>query len=252
MYPWAKFRRKKGAVKLHLRLDHDGNLPCFGLVTSGKCHDVKAVLDMPFPTDGITVFDRGYVDYSLFEHMASNNAWFVTRAKYNADYTAVDERDVVEGTGVVSDWIISLNGYFSQKKYPEHLRIVEFYDEKNERTLRFITDIMHLSAQTIAAIYKERWHIELMFKSLKQNLRIKSFVGTSANAVKIRIWTALISILILKYLQLKSQFGWSISNLSALLRMNLFTYRNLWEWIEKPFDTLPEPILEAEQLVPAL
>ena len=112
--------------------------------------------------------------------------------------------------------------------------------------------LLPTSCPTIAAIYKERWHIELMFKSLKQNLRIKSFVGTSANAVKIRIWTALISILILKYLQLKSQFGWSISNLSALLRMNLFTYRNLWEWIEKPFDTLPEPILEAEQLVPAL
>ena len=248
MYPWAKFRRKKGAVKLHLRLDHDGYLPNFGLITDGKCHDVKAVWDMPFEADSITVFDRGYVDYSLFEHIAANNAWFVTRAKDNADYTIIEEREFIEDSGVTADWIVQLNGYASQKKHPDVLRIVEFYDSEHNRTLRFLTNIMHLSSQTIAAIYKERWQIELMFKTLKQNLKIKSFVGTSPNAVKIQIWTALIAILLLKYLQLKSKFGWSMSNLAALLRMNLFTYRNLWEWIDRPFDTPPDPIVEAEQM----
>lgn len=237
VFDWAKFRRTKGAIKLHLLLDHDGYLPCFGVITEGKVHDVKVAWGLSLEPGTVVVDDRGYNDYRLFSKWTEEEVYFVTRMKDNALYTIVEKRDVPQHRSVLKDQIIFLSGSTAWEKCPYALRRVEVWDDEKRQTLVFLTNHFGFGASTIAAIYKERWQIELFFKALKQNLKIKTFVGTSANAVKIQVWTALIAILILRYLQLKSKFSWSLSNLVALLRMNLFTYRDLWAWLDQPFGT---------------
>ena len=237
VFDWAKFRRTKGAIKLHLLLDHDGYLPCFGVITEGKVHDVKVAWTLWFEPGTVVVDDRGYNDYGLFAKWTEQEVYFVTRMKDNALYTVIEEHEVPKNRNVLKDQIIFLSGSGAWDKCPYPLRRVEIWDEEKQQTLVFLTNHFGFGASTIAAIYKERWQIELFFKALKQNLKIKTFVGTSANAVKIQVWTALIAILILRYLQLKSKFSWSLSNLVALLRMNLFTYRDLWAWLDQPFGT---------------
>ncbi len=241
MYDWAKFRTTKGAVKLHLVLDHDGYLPCFGIITDGKVADVKAAHQMYFAPDTIVVDDRGYNDYRLFAKWTEAGVYFVTRMKDNTLFEVVEEHTVPQNRNIIKDQTIRLTGIGAQEKCPHLLRRVEAIREDTGGTLVFITNHHGLGASTIAAIYKDRWQIELFFKAIKQNLKIKTFVGTSANAVKTQIWTALISMLLLRYLQLSSRFGWSLSNLVALLRMNLFTHRDLMAWLDEPFTTPPDP-----------
>lgn len=241
MYDWAKFRRTKGAVKLHLVLDHDGYLPCFGLITEGKVHDVKAAWQMDFAPGTVVVDDRGYNDYRLFAEWTDSGVYFVTRMKDNAQFEVVEEHTTPQHRNILKDQTIRLTGTGAQDKCPHLLRRVEAVREDTGGILVFLTNHHGLGASTIAAIYKDRWQIELFFKALKQNLKIKTFIGTSANAVKTQIWTALISMLLLRYLQLSSRFGWSLSNLVALLRMNLFTHRDLMAWLDKPFTTPPDP-----------
>ena len=241
LYDWAKFRRTKGAVKLHLVLDHDGYLPCFGIITDGKVADVKAAHQMHFASGTIVVDDRGYNDYRLFAQWTDAGVYFVTRMKDNALFEVVEEREPPQNRGILKDQIIRLTGPGAIHKCPHLLRRVEAVREDTGGLLVFLTNHQSLGASTIAAIYKDRWQIELFFKALKQNLKIKTFVGTSANAVKTQIWTALISMLLLRYLQLSSRFGWSLANLVALLRMNLFTHRDLMAWLDHPFATPPDP-----------
>jgi len=241
MYDWAKFRRTKGAVKLHLVLDHDGYLPCFGLVTDGKVSDIKAAWQIAFAPGTIVVDDRGYNDYRLFADWTESGVFFVTRMKDNAQYEVVEEREPPQNRNILKDQTIRLTGTGAQEKCPHLLRRVEAVREDTGETLVFLSNHHGLGASTIAAIYKDRWQVELFFKALKQNLKIKTFVGTSANAVKTQIWTALISMLLLRYLQISSRFGWSLANLVALLRMNLFTHRDLMAWLDKPFTTPPDP-----------
>lgn len=241
IYDWAHFRRTKGAIKIHLRLDHDGYLPDYAVITEGKVHDSQVLKDFQFDPDSISILDRAYNDYVFFGSMCGRNAWFVTRLKSNAKYEVIEQRELT-GKNILRDEVIRFTGPVTKKKCPYPLRIIEYYDEEKKRTFVYLTNNFKLAASTIARIYKERWQIETFFKALKQHIKIKTFVGTSPNAVKIQIWTALIAILLLKYLKLKSTFGWSLSNLAALLRMNLFTYRDLWEWINKPFETLPVQI----------
>jgi hypothetical protein len=241
MYDWAKFRRTKGAVKLHLVLDHDGYLPCFGIITDGKVHDVKAAHQIGFAPGTIVVDDRGYNDYRLFAKWTDAQVFFVTRMKDNAQFEVLEEKDPPQNRAILKDQTIRLSGVGAQEKCPHLLRRVEAVREDTGDILVFLTNHFGLGASTIAAIYKDRWQIELFFKALKQNLKIKTFVGTSANAVKTQIWTALISMLLLRYLQLSSRFGWSLSNLVALLRMNLFTHRDLMAWLDQPFATPPDP-----------
>jgi IS4 transposase len=167
--------------------------------------------------------------------------------KDNAVYEVVGERRVPQNRHILKDELIELRGVKAIEKCPYPLRRIEAYDPETDKVLVFLTNQLELGATTIAAVYKDRWQMEIFFKALKQNLKIKTFVGTSANAVKIQIWTALIAMLILRFLQLRSQFHWSLSNLVALLRMNLFTHRDLWAWLNKPFDVLPIPY-EPEQL----
>lgn len=251
LFDWAKFRRTKGAIKLHLLLDHDGYLPTFAVVTAGKVADIKVVPEFSFAPGTIVVDDRGYTDYELWGQWSAQGVYFVTRMKDNAVYEAVGERPVPQNRNILRDEAIELRGLKAQDKCPYPLRRIEVYDPETNEIWVFITNNHDLGASTIGAIYKDRWQIETFFRALKQNLKIKTFVGTSANAVKIQVWTALIAMLILRFLQLCSQFKWSLSNLVALLRMNLFTHRDLWAWLNEPFETPPVPY-EPEQLPLAL
>jgi Transposase DDE domain/Domain of unknown function (DUF4372) len=241
VFDWAKFRRTKGAVKLHLVLDHDGYLPCFGVITEGKVHDVKVAHQLTFASGTVVVDDRGYNDYRLFARWTEQEIFFVTRMKDNAQFEVVQEHEPPQNRGILADQTIRLTGVGAQDKCPHLLRRVEAVRADTGDILVFLTNHHQLGASTVAAIYKERWQIELLFKALKQNLKIKTFIGTSANAVKTQIWCALISMLLLRYLQLRSRFGWSLSNLVALLRMNLFTHRDLQAWLDQPFAIPPDP-----------
>ena len=247
MFNWAHFRRAKGAVKLHLLLDHDGYLPSFAVVTEGNVPDIKIARQFSFEPGTIVVYDRGYDDYELFGRWTARGIYFVTRIKNNASFKHIRMNKIPLTRNVHKDEYIKLKSKISFDKCPYILRHIMYYDRENHEWLDFLTNNLELGSSTIAAIYKERWQIELFFKAIKQNLKIKTFVGTSANAVKIQIWTALIAILILRFLQLRSRFSWSLSNLVALLRMNLFTHRDLWLWLDKPYDVLPI-LYEPEQL----
>lgn len=247
MFDWAKFRLTKGAVKLHLLLDHDGYLPSYAVITEGKKHEVRVARQMRFAPGTILVFDRGYTDYEWFASLIQQGVYFVTRLKENADYGVVENLAVPQGRGVQRDQVIFFYK-LAKAGIDAYFRRIEFYDEENDRVLVFLTSHMGLAAATIAAVYKERWQIELFFRALKQSLRVKTFVGTSANALKTQLWTALIAMLLVKYLQLKSSFGWSLSNLVALLRQQLFVYRDLWTWIDDPFQPPPIPTGLPEQL----
>ena len=254
MFDWAHFRQTKGAVKLHLLLDHDGYLPIFGHVTEGKAADVTVAQTLDFPRGSIVAMDRGYVDYQLFTKWTRQGVFFVTRLKNNADVARVKSLPVSKGGLIRRDEIIRLQPWVAGRPDLEDLRCVTVWLADKQEELVLLTNHFKLAAATIAAIYKERWQIELFFKLLKQQLKIKTFVGTSANAVRIQIWTALIAVLIVRYLQFRSQWRWAVSNLVALLRWNLFTYRNLWEWLNRPFDTPPEttadPQLTLDSILP--
>jgi Domain of unknown function (DUF4372)/Transposase DDE domain len=240
MYDWARFMRAKGAVKLHLVLDHDGYLPCFGVITDGKGADVHVAGKISFAPGTIVVEDRGYTDYALYAEWTDTGVYFVSRMRANAKFDVIEERKAAH-RNIISDQLIRLSGPGAAQKCPHLLRRVEALRPDTGEILVFITNHHGVAASTIAAIYKDRWQIELFFKALKQNLKIKTFVGTSANAVKIQIWTALIAMLLLRYLQLSSCFGWSLANLVALLRMNLFTHRDLMAWLDQPFAIPPDP-----------
>jgi len=244
MFDWARFRQTKGAVKLHLLLDHDGYLPVFGHVTDGKTGDVKVAQTLDFPKGSIVALDRGYVDYELFTRWTRTGVFFVTRLKANADIARVESRPVPQNGPIRRDEIIRLQPFVAGRPDYDDLRRVVVWLEDKQEELVLLTNHFTLAASTIAAIYKERWQIELFFKLLKQQLKIKTFVGTSANAVRIQIWTALIAVLVVRYLQFRSNFRWAVSNLVALLRWNLFSYRDLWEWLNRPFDTPPEPLAD--------
>lgn len=241
LFDWAQFTRTKGAVKLHLLLDHDGYLPEFAHVTEGKVADLVVARMLDLAPGSIVVFDRGYNDFQLFRDWTETGVFFVTRLKKATNYLVVGLLDTVRHRGVLSDKVIRMWSDQGQQECPHDLRVVVYRDSETGRVFEFLTNNLDLSPVTIAQIYRDRWQIELFFKALKQNLRIKTFVGTSANALKTQIWTALIAILLLKYLHLRSRSGWSLSTLVALLRWNLFTYRDLEEWLDDPYAEPPEP-----------
>jgi len=241
LFDWAQYKRTKGAAKVHLLLDNEGYLPVFACITDGKTHDVTAGRKMRFAAGTIVAMDKGYVDYAWWERMTEDGVFFVTRLKQDLKYTIVKENPVPETSHIRGDHWIELEST-EQPQYRQVLRVVTIWDEERQQELAFLTNHFKFGATTIARIYKERWQIELFFKALKGLLRVKTFVGTSANALKTQIWTALIAMLVVKYLQLKSQYGWSLSNLVALLRQQLFVYRGLYTWLDDPFQA--PPILE--------
>lgn len=240
IFDWARFRRTKGAVKLHLVLQHQGYLPTFALITPGCQHEVTVARTLSFEAGTILVMDRGYTDYGWFGDLTQRGIIFVTRLKDNAVYEVVEERVVPQHRHVLRDQVIRLSSTQATQKCPHLLRRIEVLDPRSNKVLVLLTNHLKFGATTVAAIYKERWQIELFFKALKQNLKIKTFLGTSANALKIQVWTALIAMLLLRYLQIKSRFGWAFSHLVTLLRLHLMSYRDLWQLLDlSPEQTTP-------------
>ena len=234
VFDWARFRRTKGAVKIHMLLDHDGHLPRYAVITDGKTSDIEVARRLELPAGSIVVFDRAYNDYLWFTELTLLDVGFVTRMKVGSLYEVIESRSP-QGKGVLRDEIITIKTKHAEvDEHPVRLRRIEFIDDDGKEFV-FLTNRLDLAAATIAEIYRQRWQIELFFKAIKQNLRIKTFVGTSENALHIQIWTALIAILMLRFLQLRSRWGWSLSNLVAMIRLNLFTYRQLYKWLDDPF-----------------
>ncbi len=235
LFDWAKFRTKKGALKLHAVLDYDSGLPSYAYITDGKKHDVKVAQSTVFPKDSVLVIDRAYVDYKWLYNLDSTGVIFVTRLKANADIEVLEKyltNDKHEH--ILSDEDIRLTGFYGSKNYPKKLRIVRVYDQDNDQYLILLTNQMSWTADTISQLYKARWDIEVFFKHLKQLFRIKSFVGTSANAVRIQMWCSMIAMLLIKYLKSKAEYPWHLSNLISFIRINTFVKIDLWEWVNHP------------------
>jgi len=260
VFPWAKFHHRKGAVKVHTLLDHDGLLPVFADTTNGRVHDSKAFRAMfhnhpkLFPEQSVVAMDRAYVDYELFGEMTERNVWFVTRLKSNAVYKVVESNVPPQNSNIVSDEVIELTsqkggdcGYF--------LRKVVVWDEEKKLELVLLSNNLKFGATTIASMYKQRWQVELFFKQIKQNLKIKSFVGTSENAVKTQIYCALCAIVLLDYMKSISdskrtqckEKSFSFSNMVVMLRISLFRCVCLDEWLANPFVTPPESTTNYQQ-----
>jgi len=248
MYDWAKFRKTKGAIKLHLLLDHSGYLPEYLHISEGNVHEVNILKNLTLEKGTIIAIDKGLVDYEMFEKWTKDGIYFVTRLKTNARYETIKTNVLPQNRPILKDEIIKMTGPVTEKKCPSELRIVESWDDNKKESIVILTNNLHFGATTIADIYRERWQIEIFFKTIKQNLKIKTFIGTSKNAVLIQIWSALICLLLLKYLKAKSKIKWSLSNLFSLIRLNLLTYRNLWSWLNDPFDTI-HLVTEDEQLL---
>jgi len=245
LFDWAHYKQTKGAVKLHMILDHNGLLPSFCHITEARKYDVTVAREWDFPAGTIIVFDRGYIDFRWFRSLDERGIFFVTRLKTRTRYSVVEERSIPQRGGVLRDALIRLTSRQLKGGSSPLLRLVE-YRAKDGRIYEYLTNQLSFGPTTIAAIYEQRWQIESFFKAIKQNLRIKTFVGTSANALHIQVWTALIAILTLRYLKLRSTFGWALSNLLAMLRFNLFAYRDLWSWLNNPFS--PPPLPQPAQL----
>jgi len=243
VFDWAKYRRAKGAVKIHLLLDHDGFLPNYAKLTDGKTHEVNIAHELKLPAGSIVAMDRGYLDFKLLEKWDKAGIYFVTRTKINTQYVVVKENPLPSRKeNILEDKIIRLND-------GNEYRLVTVYDEENEMYLELMTNIRKFAASTIGDIYKDRWQIEVFFRYLKQNLKIKTFVGTSPNAVLIQVWTALIAMLMFSYMRFKAAFNWSLSNLVAMFRWNVFSYKDFYNWLDNPFESPPP---EAENAQPNL
>ena len=239
VFPWAKFRTTKGAIKLHCLYDHAGALPTFLTVTDGKRHDVRIVKDKPFPlsSDSIVSIDKAYIDYTWLNSLHEQGVWFVTRAKTNIDYAVVGQHPI-SNKRVLSDERISLQGILTSSKYPKELRLIRYYDEESAKMLTFLTNNFKLAATTIAQIYKSRWQIELFFKWIKQNLKIKSFLGTSKNAVMTQVWVAMCYFLLLTYIKYQTKYRFSLLQLSRVIREMLFEKKALIDILTLKLDRL--------------
>lgn len=245
LFPWAHYQQRKGAAKVHLVLDNDGYLPTYAVITDGKVADVTVARQLTFPKGSILVVDRGYSDYTLFHTWTKQGVFFVTRLKENAIYTVEQTLIRPDRQEIIADEWIRLSSDYAQERCPSLLRRVVVRDTTGEEIV-LLTNHLTLGATTLSAIYRERWQIEIFFRTIKQCLRLKTFVGTSANALAVQIWTALLAVLLVAICRFRSTFGWHLSRLVALLRVNLFTYRDLWDWLNDPFQT--PPISPPEQL----
>lgn len=230
-FPWAKFRARKGAIKMHYRLSHDGVLPEVIVVTDGKKHDVKLAPDLVagLKPDSIVSMDRAYIDFKFLYSLEQKGVFFVTRAKKNIDCQIIGQHEPPKNNNVIADVIIELQGPNTTELYPKRLRMIIFIDPKTNKRLVFITNNFKLAASTIAAIYKARWQIETFFKWIKQNLKIKSFLGTSKNAVMIQIWCAMIYYLILAFIKAQSRYPGSLHLLTEIIGVVLFVRASLFE-----------------------
>ncbi len=243
LFDWAKYKTAKGAVKMHTLLDFDGNLPSYVNITDGKTADNKGAYEIPLLKGSVIVADRFYNDFYLLNLWDSKGVYFVVRHKENIQYTVIKENELPPNRHehILKDEIIELKNKSSKEKYPKRLRRVAVWDDENQQVIELITNHMTWTANTIGELYKSRWNVEIFFRDIKQLLHIKSFIGTSQNAVMIQIWTALITILMLKALKAMAKYGWHLSNLVAFIRLNLFVKINLQHWIDNPFEEYNDP-----------
>jgi Domain of unknown function (DUF4372)/Transposase DDE domain len=241
LFPWARFRRHKGAVKLHTLLDLRGNIPCFVRISHGKTADVTALDHLPIEPGAFYMLDRGYVDFRRLYRFKTCSAFFVTRAKRGLDFTRRARRAVDKTTGLRSDQTIVLAGPKTSRLYPDPLRRIVFYDAETDRRFVFLTNNHTLPALTVARLYKCRWQVELFFKWIKQHLRIKSFYGTSDNAVKIQVWIA-ISVYVLVAI-VKKELGVerSLSEILQILSLTLFEKTPIFRALSDSKSQDPEP-----------
>ena len=226
VFPWASFRSTKGAIKLHVGLNHDGYLPEFVTITEGKTSDVEMVRTLTFPSGSIVVVDRGYNDYGWYNQLTEKGVFFVTRLKANAQYRVINRQPVLKNKGLTSDQTIRLTSIQAAKKCPSRLRRVGYRDIDTGKHYIFLTNNFKLAARTIADIYKARWQVELFFKWIKQNLKIKSFIGTSKNAVMTQIWIAMCVYLLLAFIKFQSKMNKTMQQILRLLQLNLFEKRD--------------------------
>jgi putative transposase len=228
LFPWADFREKKGGIKLTVKLDHKGKTPCFVVASNAREHDTKRIKEVPYNSGDVFVFDRGYTDYSYFEALCQKKTYFVTRLKRNAVYKYGNKRKVKAGGSIISDYDIILPSLSSKII----LRKIIVRDPETNKKITLLTNNLHWSSTTVAAVYKERWQIELFFKTLKQNLKIKRFFGNSKNAVMTQIWIALITYLLFYLLKVKSKcFDFSFTNFISVVKTMLFQRVCLYDWL---------------------
>lgn len=234
LFPWAAFRQQKGAVKLHTLVDLRGNIPCFIRITNGKTHDVRILDQLPIEPGSFYVMDRGYVDFRRLHRFTTSSAYFVTRAKRGLDFTRRGRRAVDKATGLRSDQSIMLAGLKTARLYPDQLRRISFFDEETDRRFVFLTNNFSLPALTIAQLYKSRWQVELFFKWIKQNLRIKSFYGTSDNAVKVQIWIAISVYVLVAIVRKELGLDRSLSEILQILSLTLFEKTPIFQALSAP------------------
>ena len=227
VFPWADFRTTKGAIKLHVGLNHAGYLPEFVTITDGKTSDIEAGRALEFPRGSMVAIDRGYNDYAWYNQLTEKGIFFVTRLKSNAKTRVVSRLPVLSSKGLSSDQSIEFTGVLTAKKCPIQLRRIGYRDPETGKHYVFLTNNFKLAAKTIADIYKARWQVEMFFKWIKQNLKIKSFIGTSKNAVMTQIWIALCVYLLLAFIKFQSKLKKSMQQILRLLQLNLFEKRDL-------------------------
>ena len=229
LFPWARFRKAKGGVRLHTLFDADGSLPVFTEITDGKVHELTAVKKIPVPSGSYLVFDKGYHDFKYYKQLTNNDIRFVTRLKTNAAYTVIEMRQPDAATGIITDETVVFAGPVTQTKYQKPLRIIRYFDKDSDKTLEFLTNDFDLEACTVTQVYKARWEIELFFKTIKQNLKIKRFIGYSFNAVSTQIWIALITYLLVSYFKFTNSVNASVQTLFRRIQVNLFERKSLSE-----------------------
>lgn len=241
LFPWAKFHKTKGAIKLHCQLDLQGQIPSFAVLTNGKCSDIRAARSfLELVPDSIYVIDRGYLDFDWFRRIDDEDAFFVTRAKDNMVYRVTGQQEVPLDSGLLYDVTVELMGPQTRKKYAKPLRLIGYLDAQTGVFYEFLTNNFKLAALTIAKIYKARWQVELFFKWIKQHLKIKTFLGTSRNAVLTQIWVAMSYFLLLAYIKFQTRFQRSIFLLHRLVQNTLLDRLSLIDLLRMPEKKLQE------------
>jgi hypothetical protein len=250
LFPWASYQRAKGGIKLHVLLNGDDYVPEYVVMSEGRRADLRIAQTLSLPRDSIVVMDRAYIDFDMLERWTKSGVYWVTRSKTNLEFFVHERRPVPKVGRILRDEVVVRMAEIvtAGERFRQYIRRIVVKGDEPGEEITLLTNHMGFGATTISRIYRHRWTIEVFFRTLKQNLKIKTFVGTSENALRIQIWTALLVLLVLKWLHHVSAAGWSISNLAYLLRMNLFTYRDLKEWLANPLATpalLPASVQQA-------
>ena len=245
LFEWAKYQKSKGAIRLHFELDHSGYLPKFMVLTTGKVSEHTIAKEIKFKAGDVVVFDRGFLDFGFLNSLDNKGVFYVTRFKSNSAYKVIERKEKTN-KNILADQIIELTVDWTHNKYPKKLRRIRVKDPETGKSIVIITNNFKWAATTIAKIYKERWQIELFFKAIKQNLNIKNFIGVSLNAMLSQIWIALIVYLLINYIKFKSKIGLAFSTIISIIPLNLFSRRNLWDFLKYP--NKPKGICDLEVL----